>query len=189
MVKHGSLTALFHELVRAAMSTQQVASSEVTEFYLVQLLEGFVRPDRRDLLDPPLGIDYLEAMRLPIHQRVGKLRRVADTALFISGVFFDSLERRLVGADYYAALGSAAYAHLSSDARQGALAEPFEELAGRFPQFVRVLAEISDQELFRRQQDTLRLYKRWLHTRGEREAELLARRGVIPVAPPQPFRH
>jgi hypothetical protein len=189
MVKTGSLTALFHELVRTAMSTQQVASSETTEFYLVQLLEGFAKPDRRDLLDPPLGIDYLEALQLPPHQRVGRLRRVADTALFVSGVFFDSLERRLVGADYYAALGSTAYAHLSSDARQGALAEPFEELAGRFPQFVRVLAEISDGELFRRQQDTLRLYKRWLHTRGEREADLLMRRGVIPVAPPQALRH
>ena len=58
-----------------------------------------------------------------------------------------------------------------------------------FPRIVRVLAEISDGELFRRQQDTLRLYKRWLHTRGEREADLLMRRGLIPVAPPQRFRH
>jgi hypothetical protein len=189
MVKTGNLTALFHELVRTAMSAQQVASSETTEFYLVQLLEGFARPDRCDLLDPPLGVDYLEALRLPTHQRASKLRRVADTALFVSGVFFDSLERRLVGPDYYAALGSTAYAHLSSAAGRGALAEPFEELAGRFSQFVRVLAEISDGEIFRRQQDTLRLYRRWLHTRGEREADLLMRRGVIPVAPPQPFRH
>jgi hypothetical protein len=189
MVKTGNLTALFHELVRTAMTAQQVASSETTEYYLVQLLEGFVRPDRRDLLDPPLGIDYLQALHLPMHQRVGKLRRVADTALFISGVFFDSLERRLVGAEYYAALGRTAYAHLSSGAGRSPLAEPFEELAGRFPQFVRVLAEISDREIFRRQQDTLRLYKRWLHTRGEREADLLVQRGVIPAAPPQPFRH
>jgi hypothetical protein len=189
MVKTGNLTALFHEFVRAAMSTQQVASSETTEFYLVQLLEGFATPDRPDLLDPPLGIDYLQALQLPPRQRVGKLRRVADTALFVSGVFFDSLERRLVGAEYYATLGRTAYAHLSNDAGCGALAEPFEELAGRFPQFVRVLADISDRELFRHQQDTLRLYRRWLHTRGHREADLLLRRGVIPAAPPQTFRH
>jgi hypothetical protein len=189
MVETGNLIALFHELVRTAMATQRVESSETTEFYLVQLLEGFARPGRGDLLDPPLGIDYLQAMQLPTHQRAGKLRRVADTALFVSGVFSDSLERRLVGADYFATLGRAAYAHLSSDAGRHALAEPFEELAGRFPQFVRVLAEISDQELFRRHQDTLRLYKRWLHTRGEREADLLMRRGLIPVAPAQPFRH
>jgi hypothetical protein len=189
MLETGNLIALFHELVRTAMAAQRVESSETTEFYLVRLLEGFARPDRGDLFDPPLGIDFLQAMQLPTHQRAGKLRRVADTALFVSGVFSDSLERRLVGADYYAALGRAAYGHLSSDAGRSALAESFEELAGRFPQFVRVLAEISDQELFRRHEDTLRLYKRWLHTRGEREADLLVRRGVIPVAPGQPFRH
>lgn len=189
MVKTGSLTALFHELVRTAMHARKVASSETTEFYLVQLLEGFARPDRRDLFDPPLGIDYLEALRLPRHQRRGKLRRVADTALFVSGVFFDSLERRLVGAGYYATLGRAAYAHLSTDAGRGALAEPFEDLAGRFPQFVQVLAEISDRELFRHQQDTLRIYKRWLHTRGAQEADQLVRRGVIPAAPAPTSSH
>ena len=189
MLKTGNLTVLFQELVRGALSAQRVESSETTEFYLVKLLEGFARPARGDLLDPPLAIDYLEAFQVPGRQRVGKLRRVADTALFVSGVFFESLEGRLVGADYYAALGSAAYAWLSTDSGQPALAEPFEQLAGRYPQFVRELAEISDGELFRRQQDTLRLYKRWLHTRGEREADLLMRRGLIPVAPPQRFRH
>ena len=51
-----------------------------------------------------------------------------------------------------------------------------------------MLAEISDQELFRREQDTLRLYKRWLTTRGQREADLLVRRGIIPFAPPTSHR-
>ena len=36
----GSLTLLFRQLVRTAMAAQQVESSEITEFYLVQLLEG-----------------------------------------------------------------------------------------------------------------------------------------------------
>jgi hypothetical protein len=190
MVKTGTLTALFHELVRTAMTTQRVTTSETTEFYLVQLLETFARPGRTDLFDPPLGLDYREALRLPPRQRHGRLRRVADTALFVSGVFFDSLERRLVGPRYFATLGRAAYAHLSHDARDGALADPFEELAGRFPQFVRVLADISDREIFRgRSEDTVRLYKRWLHTRGAREADQLVRRGVIPAAPDRRTRH
>src|SRR6266403_1605869 len=110
--------------------------------------------------------------------------RVADPALFITGIFVDSLERSLVGPDYYAALGRTAYARLSAQPPRASLAELFGELAGRFPEFVRVLAEISAQELFRRQQDTVRLYKRWLHTRGRREADLLLRRGIIPFAPP-----
>ena len=175
MLSTSTLTALFHDLVRAAMAAQQVQSSETTEFYLVQLLAGFARPTAPD--------------HLPAAQRYEKLKRVADTALFITGVFVDSLERSLVGPEYYAALGRNAYARLSDQPSRAALRSLFGELAGRFPEFVRVLTEISAQELFRREQDTLRLYKRWLHTRGRREADILVRRGIIPFAPPTHQRH
>src|SRR5213078_3084709 len=173
MLSTGNLTALFHEMVRTAMAAQQVASSETTEFYLVQLLEGFARPGRGGLLDRPLALDYLEAFHLPASQRYEKLKRVADTALFVTGIFVDSLERSLVGPDYYASLGANAYARLSAQPPRASLAELFGELAGRFPEFVRVLAEISAQDIFRRHEDTIRLYKRWLRTRGRREADLL----------------
>jgi hypothetical protein len=189
MLAKDNLTTLFHDLVRAAMATQQVQSSETTEFYLVQLLEAFARPSHPNILDPPLALDYLEAFHLPAPRRYEKLKRVADTALFITGVFMESLERSPVGPDYYSALGRNAYARLSAQSARTALAGLFEELAGRFPEFVRVLTEISFQELFRREQDTLRLYKRWLHTRGQREADLLVRRGIIPFAPPTHHRH
>jgi hypothetical protein len=189
VLESGTLTALFHDLVRAAMASQQVQSSETSQFYLVQLLEGFVRPARGDLLDPPLSLDYLEALRLPATQRYDKLKRVADTALFITGVFIDSLERSLVGPEYYEALGRTAYSRLSVHPPRAGLGDLFGELAGRFPEFVRVLMEISEREIFRREQDTLRLYKRWLHTRGGREADLLLRRGIIPSAPASPHRH
>src|SRR5437867_5975011 len=189
MLSTTNLTALFHDMVRAAMAAQQVASSETTEFYLVQLLEAFARPARGNLLDPPLALDYLEALHLPAPKRYAKLKRVADTALFITGVFVDSLERTLVGPGYYAALGRNAYARLSAQPPRAGLATLFGELAGRFPEFVRVLTEISAGELFRREQDVVRIYKRWLRTRGARDANLLLRRGIIPFAPPKHLRH
>jgi hypothetical protein len=189
MLETGSLTGFFRTLVQSALAAQQVAASETTEFYLVRLLETFVRPGRGDLLDPPLALDYLAAGHLPPHQRYEKLKRVADTALFVTGLFIDCLDRSAVGPDYYQQLGRNAYARLSAEPRGNALAAPFDELAGRFPDFVRVLMEISEGELFRREQDTLRLYKRWLHTGSHREANLLVRRGVIPYAPTKPQRH
>src|SRR5262245_14210826 len=156
MLTTGNLTARFHELVRNAMAAQQVASSETTEFYLVHLLETFARPRAGNLLDRPLALDFLEAFHLPASQRYERLKRVADTALFVTGVFVDSLERSSVGAPYYHALGQSAYARLSDEPPRATLADLFRELARRFPDFVRVLTEISDQEIFRRQQDTVR---------------------------------
>ena len=189
VVETDTLTGLFRTLVRSAMTAQQVAASETTEFYLVQLLEGFVRHARGSLLDPPLALDYLQASHLPAAQRFEKLKRVADTALFVTGLFVDSLDRRLVGPEYYATLGRNAYARLSADPLRTGLAGMFGELSGRFQEFVGVLMEISEQELFRREQDTLRLYKRWLVTRGRREADLLLRRGLIPLPPSTRQRH
>lgn len=184
MLDTASLTVLFHDLVQEAMQAQQIASSETTECYLVHLLERFAAPDRPDLLDPPLGVDYLRAFELPAAQRFDKLRRVADTSLFVTGVFVDCLDRGLVGREYYAALGRTAYAHLSNEMRRGGLGESFVELADRFPDFVRVLGAISALELFRSEQDALRLYKRWLQSGSQHEADLLVRRGLIPMTAP-----
>ncbi|HLK12065.1 MAG TPA: hypothetical protein VKW76_11870 [Candidatus Binatia bacterium] len=189
MLETDTLTGLFRHLIRTALATQQVEASEATEFYLVRLLEQFTRPGRTDLLDPPLALDYLAAGHLPASQRYAKLKRVADTALFVTGLFVDSLDRTVVGVDYYTALGRNAYARLSAEPGRAAQAAPFEDLAGRFLDFVRVLMEVSERDIFRREQDTLRLYKRWLHTGGQREADLLVRRGIIPVASRSSLRH
>jgi len=184
MVETGTLTALFHELIQQALVQQQLTPSETTECYLVHLLERFAHPGRTDLLDPPLGIDFLRAFELPPAQRFDTLRRVADTALFVTGIFAECLDRGLVGPAYYTALGRNAYAQLSNEMRRGALGESFVELADRFPDFVRVLASISGLELFRSDQDTLRLYGRWLQGGTQREADLLTRKGLIPVRAP-----
>jgi len=184
MVQTGTLTALFHDLVQEAMDQQQIASSETTECYLVHMLERFAAPGRTDLLDPPLGVDYMRAFEMPAVQRFDTLKRVADTSLFVTGVFVDCLDRGLVGADYYTALGRNAYAQLSNEMRRGGLGDSFVELADRFPDFVRVLGAISALELFKTEQDAIRLYKRWLQTGSAREADLLVRRGLIPVPPP-----
>jgi len=188
-VETAGLTAVLRDCVQRATAAQQVPVGEHAEAYLVALLTGFARPARTDLLDPPLALDYLQAPHLPAAQRYEKLKRVADTALFVTGLFFESLERGLVGADYYTALGQGAYAQLSITATRGGLSPLFGELADRFRDFVRVLAEIGAQDLFRSDADVLRLYKRWLHTRGGREADLLVRRGLIPVAPKPRHRH
>jgi hypothetical protein len=165
------------------MRSEHVPSSETTEFYLVQLLLDFVRPGHPDLLDPPLGPSLVAALRLPRAQRADPLRRVGDTTLFLTGLFVERLERTLVGPRYYVALGRTAYAHLSRDCADSALGPSYADLAARYLDFVRVLAVIAERHLFDREEDLLRLYKRWLTTRGATDAAALVRRGVIPWSP------
>lgn len=189
-VVHRNLTEFFRDLLQGAMRSQEVRSSPDIEFYLVKLLEGYAHTER-DWFERPLALEYLESFHSPLPHRYGKLKRVADTALFVSGLFMESLHRTLTSSDYYMQLGRTAYGQLSAlSSDVGAIpGDLFAELEERFPDFVRVLAEISFQELFRGDVHTVRVYTRWMYTRSERDARWLVRHGIIPYMPESGRRH
>ena len=179
-------TEFFRDLVRSAMRAQRVDDAEETEFYLVQLLARHVRADR-EILDRPLGLSFLEAQGEGGARRFERFKRVGDTALFVSGIFTDSLEGSLVQPSYYVELGRLAYQRTAESTRPP-LREMFRRLAGHFTSLVRVLGEIAASDLFASDRDTLRIYRRWLLTRGAVDAAILARRGVI-AGEPTASRH
>jgi hypothetical protein len=187
---HHNLTEFFRDLLQSAMRSQEVRSSQESEFYLVKLLEGFAHTER-DWFERPLALEYLESFHSPLPHRYGKLKRVADTALFVSGLFMESLHRTLTSSDYYMQLGRTAYGQLSTlSSDVGTIpSDLFAELEARFPDFVRVLAEISFQDLFRGDVHTVRIYTRWMYTRSERDARWLLRHGIIPYLPASGGRH
>ena len=189
LIRH-TLTEFFRDVLRGAMRTHEVESSEPTEHYLVTLLERFAKP-APDWDDRPLALAYLEAFHHPRPQRLAALRHVGDTALFLSGVFMESLERRAVSTDYYMRLGRIAYHQLAAIAPTDGAArgDVFGEIAARFPDFVRVLSELSFEEMFRGDVQTVRVYTRWLRTRGALDAQWLLRRGIVPYAPDVKSRH
>ena len=114
LLRNETPTEYFRELVQSAMHNQHLAAQELTSFYIVNLLSGFVH--HQHAADEPLGIRFARALQdAGLAQRDG-LRRVGDLSLFISGFFADSLNRSLVDVDYYIQIGETAYASL---ARQG----------------------------------------------------------------------
>src|SRR5688572_9764131 len=173
----------FRELVESAMHHQRLAAGELTSFYLVNLLAGFVHFDRSPVAaeEEPLGVRFVKALQEGgVRQRDG-LRQVGDQSLFVSGFFADSLNRSLVDIDYYMQLGEYAYGSL---ARQGddTFGDVFDELAAKFPAFVDVLGEVSERTALASNSDLLRLYEKWLRTKSRRSGDLLAARGIVPNA-------
>ena len=174
-------TEFFRELVQNAMAAQRFETEEETEYYLVQLLERHIRV-RSELADRPLGLTFLEAEHGEPVQRFQRFKHVGDTALFVSGLFTDSLEGTLVQPSYYVDLGQLAYQRIAEDSKHG-LRQMFRTLAESFIDLVRVLGEISAKDLFASDRDTLRVYRRWLLTRGAIDEAQLVRRGIIPSEP------
>jgi len=183
LVRNETPSEYFRELVESALQHQHLAARDLTSFYLVNLLTGFMHVDRGDAADDdePLGVRFAKALQdAGIRQRDG-LRQVGDLSLFISGFFADSLNRSLVDIDYYIQLGGSAYGSL---ARQGhvTFGEVFNELSEKFPAFVDVLGEVSERSALASNSDVLRLYEKWLRTKSRRRGDLLAAKGIVPNA-------
>jgi hypothetical protein len=97
----------FREMVADALAHRNLRIQEVTEFYLVNLLAGFLEKEKLFVEEPdgtvtaePLALILLRAIEADRRSRAAHLRRLGDTALFVSGFFGDSLARSLVDVDY-----------------------------------------------------------------------------------------
>ena len=175
-----SPTEFFRELVESAMQNQRVSAHELTSFYVVNLLAGFVQGDSHPG-DQPLGARFVRALQTAgMAQRDG-LRSVGDQSLFITGFFADSLNRSLVDVDYYIHLGELAYRSLARNGDR-AFGDVFDELSDKFTTFVDVLGEVSERTSISSNANVLRLYEKWLRTGSRRSGDLLAARGIVPNA-------
>jgi len=179
-------TEYFRELVEKAIARQRLTSSEVSAFYLVQLLDSFVRPDRAYLdagidYDQPLAHLLCEAIASGEARRFTLFKATGDLSLFISGFFSDSVMRKPVDFDYYVSLGGYAYGRAARLSAHQTAAEVFEELSQKFSRFVDVLTEVSEASTLTDHTSLLRLYEKWLRTGSERTGAMLRDLGVLPV--------
>lgn len=184
---HGGVmqpTEFFKALVEESLQRQHVQASEMTSYYLVDLLCRFVRPDCTPFYEPQgeaLAFRLKRALESGGLEQRARLRNLGDASLFMCGFFSDSLRRSAMDVDYYVSMGEYAYGSLSRH-DQDAFGEVFAELHRRFVPFMDVLAEISEQSGIPTDTTTMRIYERYLRTGSPRDAQLLAERGIAPNA-------
>ena len=182
LVRSESPLEFFKAQVEHAMQRQQLRTSSWTEYYVVNLLAGFVALNRRAAtvqVDDPLGMRLVRGLAADGAEQRDILRDVGDRSLFTAGFFADSLTRRLVDLDYYISLGGYAYARLAQ--QDGAFADVYGEMAEKFVPLVDVLAEISERAALTSNRNLLRVYDRWLRTGSRRDSALLAEKGLPPL--------
>jgi hypothetical protein len=175
-----SAVEYFKELVEGALERQRVNAGELTAFYVVHLLTGFLqRP--ADSHGEPLALKLAAALESGGVRQRTTLKEIGDVSLFVSGFFSDSLRRKLVDVDYYVSIGGYAY-HTLSRHETDTFSPVFAELGEKFAAFVDVLSEVSERTACSSNADLLRLYEKWLKTGSRRSGELLIERGVVPNA-------
>lgn len=182
----------FQESISSALTNQQVKAADGTIYYVVNLLTYYARADHLfeqtadGLALQPLAMIYSEAVEASsVEERDKALQRLGDIALLISGLFSDSLNRKLVDVDYYIAMGGSAYGYLSGiigdSVRGRTLSIIFDELSNKFQAFVDVLSEVSEKANLTSHTDIMRLYEIWMRTGSKRAASRLRKHGIEPL--------
>jgi hypothetical protein len=195
LVRDETPVEFFREQLERALEHQHVATSEFTEFYLVNLLAGCVGSDPLPAPEPgydemPLALVLARALQSSRRDRSRLLRALGDGALFTSGFFADSVQAGGVSLGYYRDLGGRAYMRLArEDGGHEWSASVFAELASRFGQFADVLSEVAESSRLGGDRGILALYERWEQTRSRRAAALLARAGITPLPSPEGGLH
>ena len=173
----------FKELVVSALARQHLQAGDLTEYYLVNLLCQFVRPDALNRFAgdaEPLAFRLVRALKTGGSEQRARLRSLGDFSLFMSGFFPDSFNRRTIDVDYYVSMGEYAYGSLSRR-DEDTFAEVFGELAGNFVGFMDVLGDVSERTATTSSSDLLRLYEKWMRTGSARDGQKLIDRGILPT--------
>lgn len=199
VIQHKNLRHFFQESVSQALKNQNLRAQEYTIVYLVNLLTSFSRSENLFEIEPtsgglalkPLAGFYKDAVNAGSDfERDLALQRMGDIALFISGIFSQSLQNRVVDIDYYVNMGGHAYSCLA-DVKQrrlngAALGDIFAELSDKFVGFVDVLGEVGEGMQAPSDAHLLRLYEVWLRTGSKRAQNRLLKQG-LQLSPDQGF--
>lgn len=176
----------FVEVVDDAIEKRKMTTFPLAKTYLVDLLDHYMitqnlyeDPNEKNSHNRTMAEKFLEAHLLSDNQKTEQLKRLADSALYVSGFFGDSLNRKLIDLDYYVDLGETAYASLADCSGEDLVSKVYEELSSKFTAFMDVLTLISQKALFQTNEDVLRLYDRYLNTGSELAKDRLVELGIL----------
>ena len=176
----------FHSIVEEAASLRSIQTSPMSRSYISELMYQYVwtsnlfelKEDGR-WQQSTLAEQYLKANQAPSPHKEKMLKKLADSSLYISGFFGDSLKRKVVDVDYYIDMGCSAYGSLSRRIEEEAVALVYREISDRFLEFVDLLTINSQKVMTQSDKDLLRLYERYVLTGSELAKEQLAKEGLL----------
>jgi len=185
--------AVFAELLAGALdhAAPPTPPTPVAVAYLIDLLAERVRAP--GCAAPAIaGTAQLVSGVEADGERLLRLRRLGDAALFVAGFFGESLARTPFGGVPTGEAGRLAYAALSAAltrlAAERTWSRLYEELADRFRDFADLLAEVGERTRGGPSPRIAGLYSRYLATGSERDRRRLVGLGALAPEAGGPFR-
>ena len=148
-----------------------------SKMYLSDLLEKFLhinslfeRDENGQHQTKMLSEMYFESQLGNSALRIQKLKKLADTTLYVSGFFSSSFKRKLIDQSYYIQIGEMVYSCLSGEMDQNHKSVLFDHFSKHFIQYSDLLTEVSQRVNIQKKADILELFDRYIDT-GSKWAE------------------
>jgi hypothetical protein len=186
LVASVSMREYFREALTVALRRSGEKLSPDVQAYVVNLLADFARAENvyagTDRGEKPVFVELLSrAQEAEPQEAVRIYKHMGDSSLYLTGFFTEGME---LGLDYYASMGSTAYASVAGLIRPTAATSSalFAELSDRFRSLVELLTAMSLHGARTAPVDdvgVLALVERYKRT-GEREVlDALQQQGVV----------
>ena len=182
-----NLHGYFREALVGVCEDGSQGISPLQEHYLVNLLADFAARVGDDLPGSrALALMYQEAMACELDDdRAQHFKELGDEALFVAGIFADSIERSVVDLDYYIQMGGFAYASLGAAPtfRFRARADLFVQMGQNFMFLVEILNQVAERVQIPTVEASsmVVLLERYQRTGSERLARRLREQGIWPL--------
>lgn len=122
---------------------------------------------------------WLETQNEEPNSRIIKLKRLAETSLYVSGFFASSLKRRLVSQSYYIQIGEMAYSALAKSNSTKDFSDIYGHFSKCFSGYVEVLTEVSHKVHIQKSGDLLEAFDRYIDSGSEWAKKQLIEEGVF----------
>lgn len=183
----GSAKEYFQQSLQEALHERKVETYPVVQDYLVTMLEYYLVTENLyneantsgKKTHDTLAEMMLKAGSASPRIRFELLKKLGDTALYISGYFGDSLQRKIVDVDYYIDMGSTAYISLSEQVHEDTYAQLYREIAKKFNEFVDVFTLMSRKSMQVENDNVLRLMELLAKTGSPLAQEQLMEKGIF----------
>lgn len=144
----------FFDELQQAQRTHSIYLSKDLEYYLAQLLSSFAyakpyQANATNIFETPLALIHQKALESKPSESIRLYKQLGDQSLYVGGFFVKSLEKKVVGIDYYIAMGSAAYSSVSTLSNTEQLGSLYKKLSEEFDLLVYLLNQMAKEKLHR----------------------------------------
>lgn len=171
------LNSFFYDQLSTFFRKENTSVREETKQYLTSVLTTFSAAS--ELRHKYLFQIYGDCVE---DQSFSNYKYLGDHSLYISGCFPHSLNRSLVGLNYYIGMGQLGYQQSSLRAPNRGISQLYDDMAANFKTYMNGLYSISALSL---EKNKLSLYNQFLETNSPSALEELLKLGIMPINQPR----